>query len=165
MAALPTFGGTAVDEIDIGQPGSARRIASPSDALFAANWGDRSVDFDEVVTKFPQQAFSFTDILGLSGFTISWSGKLWCRTNAIYIAIASELNEYLTGATINFATGIRSAVVKDKMKPDKLVDPLGNIVTNKARIISVDWSDFLIPKAPTAFAVIRSLSITFRGLE
>lgn len=163
MPFLPSFGLNTVSQMDVGQPGSTRRAAG--DASYGANWTDSRTELEEVVTRFPQQGFSFSDVLGWSGNIVTWTGTMFCKTNAVYITIASELSEYLTGSTVNLVTGVRAAVDPAKMKPDQLVDPLGNIVTLKARVIDVQWTSFQIPVATTNFAVVRQLAIVFRGFE
>jgi hypothetical protein len=160
----PGFGGTnGVTELDLGQPGSARRTAKKAHytvervVLGPTRTGT-------VLHKVTGQDMTFAENLGFAGQDVSWQGTLRIKDDTELAALRSHIQEYLTGQTID-ADGKRSAKDVTKVAPTTLTDSGGKAISDKAKMIDpVSWGPKTAISTNADYAYLCTLEIRFSVL-
>ena len=160
-AGNPKFGGSnGVPELDIGQEGGTR--ATEGDAKTTINVIPGPEESVEVQHALPQQNVVFTDRLGYRGATVTWECTIRAKTNVIFNAIVSELNQLRHGSGRDATTGLLTAPDPTLLRETRLTD-YDAIVLNEKAVLS-DWRPRGRRMASSEWAVILRATLVFRLL-
>lgn len=161
MSSLPQFGGTnGVVELNAGQPGSALYVADQARYVVSVIEG---ADIAAVVPQgLVQQNITFEDKLGFRGSMVVWQGTLKVVSDTVRQTIYAQLNQYMHGSAM--VSGVLGAPSPGQMKPTRLVNALGSILSERATI--VDWTSGQVRSmnGSSPYILICPLRIVFKKL-
>lgn len=139
MPNTPQFGGTnSVPELDIGQEGSARRAAGTAQATIHCPEGNE--EMRRASNALPQSNYVFWDNLGSSGRMVAWKFHLYTTTSALIQTIKHEIDYYRSGFLYTPGSGF-SAYDATRVKPTRLTNGHGNVLSDEAVIHDISWRD------------------------
>ena len=163
MAATPQYGGTnSVPELNIGQPGSARATANTARYVVKVTEGaDQAAIVDQQIVE---QNVSFEDNLGRQTSRVVWSGNLKVNSRATWRAIVNELNSYKHGSSRS--SGVLTAPDPALLKPTRLTDSDGNVISESARLESwaMGGSTLKLHNDPNFDLIVVGLRVVFKLL-